>query len=139
MEDIRLDGKFIECKSEVKYLGIILDKKLLWYKHNALATNKATRALMIYRNIAGKTWGCNSNILRCLYISIVRPTVTYWAITWFQKVTLVTTKNTFDKLQRLACVCNTGAMRTCPAATLKVILNLIPLHIVVEEVAHAAM
>ncbi|GJQ71563.1 putative unfolded protein binding protein [Trypoxylus dichotomus] len=78
MKDIRLDGTLIECKSEVKCLGITLDKKLLWSRNIALTTNKAT---MICRNLAGKRWGCNPNILRWLCISIVRPTVTYAAIT----------------------------------------------------------
>ncbi|GJQ68063.1 hypothetical protein Trydic_g16769 [Trypoxylus dichotomus] len=91
MKAIRLDGTLIECKSEVKYLGITLDKKLLWNRHSAVTTNKAARALMICRNVG----------------SIV---VTYGAITWCQKVTQVTARNTLDKLQQLACVCITGAM-----------------------------
>ncbi|GJQ80110.1 hypothetical protein Trydic_g12302 [Trypoxylus dichotomus] len=73
------------------------------------------------------------------HISIVRPTATYGAITWFQKVTQVPTRNTLNKLQRLAYVCITGAMRTWPIAALEVILDVIPLHIVMEGVAHAAM
>ncbi|GJQ80820.1 hypothetical protein Trydic_g9407 [Trypoxylus dichotomus] len=72
-----------------------------------------------------------------LYINIVRPTVTYVAIIWFQKVMQVTTRNTLDNLQRLACVCITGAMRTCQTAALEVVLDLTPLHIVVEGVAYA--
>ncbi|GJQ77825.1 hypothetical protein Trydic_g16082 [Trypoxylus dichotomus] len=133
------DDIAIECGSEVKYLGITLHKKLLWNKHIALTTNKAIGALMICRTLAGKTWVCNPNILRWLYINILTPTVTYGAIPWFQKVSQVTTRNTLDKSQRLACVCITGAMRTCPAEALEIILDLIPLHIVVEGVAHAAM
>ncbi|GJQ86669.1 hypothetical protein Trydic_g7853 [Trypoxylus dichotomus] len=52
MKHIRSDGTFIEYKSEFKYLGITLDKKLLWNRHIALTTNKATRTLMICRNLA---------------------------------------------------------------------------------------
>ncbi|GJQ80034.1 hypothetical protein Trydic_g5013 [Trypoxylus dichotomus] len=84
-----------------------------------------------------KTWGCNPNILRWLYISIARPTITDGAITWFQKVTQAMTRNTIDKLQRIACVCITGAMRTCPTAAMEVILDLTPQHIVVEGVANS--
>ncbi|GJQ79824.1 hypothetical protein Trydic_g17309 [Trypoxylus dichotomus] len=49
----------------------------------------------------------------------------------------VPTRNTLDKLHRLACVCISEAIRTCPTAVLKVILDLTPVHIVVEGVAHA--
>ncbi|GJQ77664.1 putative unfolded protein binding protein [Trypoxylus dichotomus] len=55
MKDIRLDGRLIEYKSEVKYPGTTLDKKLLWKRHIALTGNKATRPLMIFRNLADKT------------------------------------------------------------------------------------
>ncbi|GJQ85274.1 hypothetical protein Trydic_g23173 [Trypoxylus dichotomus] len=47
--------------------------------------------------------------------------------------------NILDKLQWLACVCITGATRTYPTATLEVILDLPPLHIVVERVANMAI
>ncbi|XP_049304030.1 uncharacterized protein LOC125776332 [Bactrocera dorsalis] len=40
-----------------------------------------------------------------------------------------------SRLQRLACVCMTGAMRTCPTAALEVLLELTPLHIVIGQVA----
>ncbi|GJQ85720.1 hypothetical protein Trydic_g13409 [Trypoxylus dichotomus] len=63
MKDIRLDGTLVECISKVKYLGITLDKKLLRNRHITLTTNKVTRALMICRNLADKTLGCNPNIL----------------------------------------------------------------------------
>ncbi|XP_049316943.1 uncharacterized protein LOC125779713 [Bactrocera dorsalis] len=40
-----------------------------------------------------------------------------------------------SKLQRLACVCMTGAMRTCPTAALEALLELTPLNLVVGQVA----
>jgi len=33
--------------------------------------------------------------------------------------------------QRIACVCMTGAMRTCPTAALEVLMEVTPLHIVI--------
>ncbi|GJQ78515.1 hypothetical protein Trydic_g11629 [Trypoxylus dichotomus] len=128
MKDIHLGETLIESKSEVIYLGITLDKTLLWNRHIAL-TNKTTRGLMVCRNLAGKTWGCY-NILRWLYISIVRPIVTYGAVTWFQKVTQVTTRNTLDKLQHEN-IPNRGPGGHLRPHTL--------IYISVERVAHAAM
>ncbi|GJQ79798.1 hypothetical protein Trydic_g23265 [Trypoxylus dichotomus] len=98
MKDIRLDGTLIECKSR-NNLGQETSVE------QAYCTDKATRALTIFS-------------------SIVRPTVAYGVITWFQKVTQVTTRNTPDKLQRLARIRITRAMRTCPIAALEVILDL---------------
>ncbi|XP_055844735.1 uncharacterized protein LOC129911088 [Episyrphus balteatus] len=44
-----------------------------------------------------------------------------------------------DKVQRLACVCITGAMRTCPTAAMEVILDLTPLHLIIESAAKGAI
>lgn len=82
-------------------------------------------------------WGCNSNIGQWLYISIIRSMLTYRAITWFSKDTQVTTKKTLVKLQSLACVCITAAVRTCPPRLgLTLILDLRLLQIVVEGLFH---
>ncbi|GJQ78524.1 hypothetical protein Trydic_g11638 [Trypoxylus dichotomus] len=67
MKDIRLDRTLIEYKSEVKHLGTTLDKKLLSNRHITLTTNKATRALVICRNLAGKTWGCQPNMAMTIH------------------------------------------------------------------------
>ena len=105
-------------------------------KHADKATRKATRALMICRSLAGKSWGCSPSILRWMYIAIVRPTLTYGAIAWAKRTNLTTTKETLNKVQRLACLCITGAMRTCPTAAMEVLLELTPLHLVVAECAN---
>jgi len=60
---------------------------------------------------------------------IVRPVV------WHRKTELVTTRKTLEKVQRLACLCITGSMRSTPTAALEVILDLTPLHIMVRRTA----
>src|SRR5699024_3046257 len=89
-------------------------------------------------NLAGRTWGCNPNILRWMYIMIVRPIMTYGAIAWHSKAEQSTTRKTLNTVQRLACTCITGAMRTCPTAALEVITDLTPLHLVIERAANEA-
>lgn len=59
---------------------------------------------------------------------VVRPVVTYQAITWLSKATQVMISNIPDKLYRLACVCITCATSTCPTAGLGVILDLSASH-----------
>ena len=54
---VKLNGVVLEWKQEIKYLGITLDRKLLWNKHAELVESKAKRALMACRNLAGKAWG----------------------------------------------------------------------------------
>ncbi|XP_044764501.1 cytochrome P450 4C1-like [Coccinella septempunctata] len=51
----------------------------------------------------------------------------------------VSTRRMLDRVQRLACVCITGAMRTCPTRALEIITDLTPLHLVIDRVAHEAI
>ncbi|XP_039958501.1 uncharacterized protein LOC120773580 [Bactrocera tryoni] len=66
---------------------------------------------------------------------IVRPIVTYGAVVWAPKAEQTTVALKLSKLQRLACVCMTGAMRTCPTAALEALLELTPLHLLIGQVA----
>lgn len=94
---------------------------------------------MICRRLAGKSWGCNPYILRWMYTMMVRPIITYGAIAWGKRANLITARKELEKIQRLACVCITGSMRSCPTAAMEVLLELTPLHIVVENVAQKTL
>jgi len=91
-----------------------------------------TRSLFTCKNIAGKSWGTSPRIIRWLYLLVVRPILTYGAIAWGDRARLSTTKVKLHKLQRIACVCMTGAMRTCPTVALEVLMEVTPLHIVIK-------
>lgn len=58
-----------------------------------------------------------------MYTIIVRPKQTYGAVAWVWKVT--------ESGLRLF----TGAMKTCPTLEMEVILELIPVHLVVDGAA----
>jgi len=83
-----------------KYLELTLDLKLIWNRHVEKIASKARSSLMVYRNIAGKTWGCNPSILRWMSTMIVRPMITYGAVVWYRKTELTTTRKTLEKVQR---------------------------------------
>ncbi|XP_036344628.1 uncharacterized protein LOC118753862 [Rhagoletis pomonella] len=69
----------------------------------------------------------------------VRPIATYGAVAWSQRITFNTVRASLSKVQRRACTCITGAMRTCLTAALEVILDLTPLYIVIEQIAKKAL
>lgn len=54
---------------------------------------------------------------------------------WFLKVKQSTVKTQLGSLQRLACLCITGAFTSTPTAALQVLLNLTPLDIFIETEA----
>lgn len=129
-------GEVVDWSNEVKFLGITLDSKLLWRTHMQVTLKKATNAIMACRRLAGTNWGCTPKTLLTLYKMMVIPIVTYGSVVWAGRVQLTTARNSLSKVQRLACLCITGAIRSCPTAAIEVILGLSPLHLVVER--HAA-
>ena len=74
-------------------------------------------------------------MIHWMYTMMVRPIITYAAIIWWPKVLERTTATKLQKLQRVACLGITGAMRTCPTAALEAIVGLSPLHIFIRKTA----
>ncbi len=70
-----------------------------------------------------------------MYTMILRPIITYGAVSWVSKASHTSVRLKLSKLQRLACICASGAMRTCPTAALEVMLELTPLHMVIKQTA----
>jgi Reverse transcriptase (RNA-dependent DNA polymerase). len=128
----------ITFSREVKYLGVILDNKLTWNAHLEKVVSKAKQTLCVCRRLIGKTWGLKPKMSHWLYTSIVRPRILYGAVVWWQKTQQTTAKEKLNRIQRLACLGITGAMASTPTAALEVMLNLPPLHIVVEREARLA-
>jgi len=93
----------------------------------------------VCRSLAGKTWGCNPSTLSWMYTPMIRPIITDGAAAWYNKIRQDTATQTISKVQRLACLCITGAMRTCPRAELEVMLDLTPLHLTLQRAAEAAL
>jgi hypothetical protein len=64
--------------------------------------------------------------------AVVRPIITYAAAIWWPRVKFKTSQAELGKLQRMACLGITGAMRTAPTAAMEVLLGLSPLYLQVE-------
>jgi len=73
-----------------------------------------------------------------MYTMTVRPMTTYGAAVWHRRTEFATTSKTIEKVQRLACLCITGPMKSTPTAAQEIILDLTPLHIMVTRTAWRA-
>lgn len=52
----------------------------------------AKKAKMVFRRLAGKSWGCNPQILHWMYTMILRPRLTYGSIPWTNRTDLITSR-----------------------------------------------
>ena len=75
-----LDDHPLPYVGEVKYLGILLDQKLNWFKHIRWKIQVAKATLLKIGNATGKVWGFHPRMGRWAWIGVVRPAVTYGAL-----------------------------------------------------------
>jgi hypothetical protein len=86
-----------------------------------------TVALWQCRRAIGKTWGLRPKVVYWLYISVVK------------KTTQSSVVLKISRLQRLACMCVTGSMRSTPTSALETLLMLPPLGIFIEMESRQAV
>ena len=122
----------------MKYLGVTIDHKLSWktHLHNVLA--KASKTFWALKCLIGKNWGLTPSMILDIYKLIVRPTITYASLVWWQ---IVDTKGGIDlctKTQRTPCRIASGSVRSCPSAALQLLLGIEPLHLYIKSIAAKA-
>ncbi|XP_063361824.1 uncharacterized protein LOC134650821 [Cydia amplana] len=118
---------------ELKYLGVILDSTLRYKTHIKEQTAKAIRTLFQCKRAVGKNWGLKPGMIHWIYKAIILPRVLYGAVTWWHRAHIKENQRDLTKVQRLACLMMTGAMRTTPTHAMEVMLGLKPLWIEVEK------
>ena len=122
----------VNIKTEVKYLGVILDQKLMELPPEK-GPAKAALSLQTCRRLLDRNWGLKPKMIYWSYTAIIRPMVTYAAAIWWPKTEQRAAQQQLQKIQRLACLSITGAMRTCSTAAQEVLLDLLPLHLQVRK------
>jgi hypothetical protein len=111
------------------YLALTLDKGLIWKEQLDKVTNKGYRAFWTCRDMFGRIWALRPKVMHWIYTVVVRPIVIYAAAAvWWPGVNFRKSRAELSKLQRLACLGITGAMRIAPTAAIGVLLGLPPLH-----------
>ena len=119
----------------MKYLGVVLDSKLNWKSHITYIVNKATKSLFMCKNMIGKTWGLTPKTNYWMYRTMIVPIMTYASIVWWHKTKTFIVQDQLNKVQRLACLMITGSMKSTPTTAMEVLLNLSPLHLIVQKEA----
>ena len=96
--EFKLNGKLLEYKQVVKFLGIFLTSKLTWNVHLEYMLNKARKSINFLKLISKQTWGMNVQTLVHLSISLVRSRLSYG-----QEIFFSAPKYLLKKLQSLDC------------------------------------
>ncbi|XP_017465837.1 PREDICTED: uncharacterized protein LOC108358852 [Rhagoletis zephyria] len=131
----RLNGAELSIKDHTKYLGVILDSKLMWKLNVEERVKKASGALYACKKMLGTTWGLSPGLMHWCYTAVVKPILLYGALVWWTAANKISYRKPLERLQRLAALCITGALRTTPTAALERLLGLPPIDIAVESTA----
>ena len=137
---LKLDTHPLPYVEEVKYLGILLDQRLNWFKHIRWKIRVAKATLLKLRNATGKLWGLHPRMGRWAWIGVVRPAVTYGALVWAEACKNQAIQRQLNKLSRLALITLGFFRKSTPTAGLEVVLNAPPLDLRVKReaiLAHA--
>jgi hypothetical protein len=99
---------------------------------------KAQNLLWACRRSCGVTWGLGPRVVHWLYVSVIRLSVTFASLVWWPGCQTVSAKKKLSRIQRLACLGITGAVRTTPTCAMEALICLPPLELVAQSEARMA-
>jgi hypothetical protein len=137
-----LESQFVGVKlslsESVKYPDVILDSRLTWREHVEVKVMKAYKLLWSCRRACGAEWCLSPKVVHWLYFAIVRPTTSFASLVWWPGCQTARAKKKLSKVQRLACLGITAAIRTIPTGAIEALVGLPPLDLVTQGEARSA-
>ena len=131
-------GIKLSLSVSVKYLGVNLDSRLTWREHVEVKVRKAQNLLWACKRKCGAAWGPKTKVVHWLYVAIVRPTTSFASFVWWTGCQTASTKKKLSKIQRLACLKTTGAIRMTRTGAMEALVGLPPLDLVIQGEARSA-
>ena len=135
---VRMEGQVIPISKTVVYLGVTLDYRLYWSEHVQLKAKKAKGLIMKLASISGTHWGPKPKLLKWAYTGIVRPVITYAAMTWAHEAETPIIQTALRRVNRAALNTIVSVPRSTPTRAMELILDIPPLHLVAKREGLAA-
>ena len=88
-------------------------------EHVNIKVKKARNLFCACRRAYGATWGLKPKVVSWLYVSIIRPSITFASLVWWPGCQMASAKNRLSRMQRLVCLGITGAMYTTAAVAME--------------------
>lgn len=124
---LRINENRIELVENVKYLGMWLDRSLLWNRHINEIVEKVSKFLNLLKVLSGSKWGVHPKHLRTLYISVIRSRIDFGSFLYGNCANVHLLK--LDRLQNQALRTIGGFIKTTPIHVMESELCIIPLHV----------
>ncbi len=95
---LEYQGVKLNLTKEVKYLGVILDDKLMWKAHVRTQVKKGLKALWSCNAYIGRTRGLSPKMALWLYTHVIIPKITYAAVAWWYGTDITLTRFGLERL-----------------------------------------
>ena len=128
-----LKGNILPYEEEVKFLGVILDKKLTFGAHIDDLSNRVKKSLDILKVVSHFDWGADRKTLLRLYTTLCLSKLDYACQIYGSACK--TNLEKLDRIHNLGLRICTGAFRTSPVVSLYVESGMPPLSIRREELS----
>ncbi|XP_075150964.1 uncharacterized protein LOC142225075 [Haematobia irritans] len=115
-------GTRLSLSKSAKYLGVVLDSKLNWLENTAVRLKKTYVALYACQRLVDV-----NSLFHWLFTAVVRPVATYGCHIWWTITNHQTNIQKINRINRMALIYMTGAMRTTATAALEVLMGVTPL------------
>ena len=133
-QKLRINGSEVEFSTNTRYLGVQIDSKLNWNLHFDNITRKAKSYIMCMIGSLYKRWGPKPPLIRWLYISVIRPRISYGCVTWAHTITTLREKKRLEKINRLASLMTVPVRQGTPTMAMEIINNYVPLELHLDEI-----
>ena len=124
---LRLGNVILKPKEEVRVLGVYLDAKLHWHKHQRIILQKAQKALSSLSRTSYSTWGFPVLTARLVYTAILRSVLSYAVGIWFNPLRKSSNISSLIIFQNKCLRLIGGAFKATPSFLLESELFLLPL------------
>lgn len=124
---ILMEGSEIKFVTAIKYLGIVIDRKLLWNQHVKFVCAKAKKLTQLISRTSGKEWGLSGYVMKAIYTGAIEPLFQYSCSTWIDAIKTEENRNLILSTQRLFALAIIRAYRTVSREASLVLADIIPL------------
>ena len=116
LNNINLSGYHIPIVTQYKYLGMILDNKLIWTKHIKYVKDKCEKGINMLKCVSKKKWGADAMISLTFYRSYIRSVMDYGSVLYGS----ASNSNllVLDRIQYKSLRICIGAMKSSPCSAI---------------------
>jgi ribonuclease HI len=122
---LKIKEQPLSVVENAKYLGIWLDRSLLWGKHINETIYKCAKIMNLLTMLSGTSWGVHTKHLRRLYISLIRSRMDYGCFIYDCSAESHISK--LDRLQNQALRIIGGYIKSTPIHVMESDLHIAPL------------